>query len=120
LAELCRRSKQRVPAAEEIERFLDAPDVHTFVAEEQGELAGFAYCHELLRIDGDTMIFLYELEVYEPFRRRGIGRALVEEAKRLAAGRRLFVLADEGNEAAVRTYASAGGKPQSQVIFRFG
>ena len=65
------------------------------------------------------MVFLYELEVYEPFRRRGIGRALVEEAKRFAAGRRVFVLADEGNDAALRTYASAGGKPQRQVLFRF-
>jgi len=90
-----------------------------WIAEVHGEPAGFAYAHVLQRIDGATMVFLYELEVDERFRRRGLGCELVEEAKRLAAGRRMFVLTDENNETAMRTYAAAGGEYQPDVIFRF-
>ena len=50
--------------------------------------------------------------VAEQHRRRGIGRALVEEIKRLArvdGCRKMFVLAGRGNEAAMALYRSAGG-----------
>jgi len=119
LQELCRRYKSRVPSDDEGAHALALDDLHVWVAEVDGELAGFAYAHELPRVDGDTNVFLYELEVDERFRQRGIGRALVEEAKRLAAGRRMFVLTEPDNEAAMRTYAAAGGKSEPDVLFRF-
>jgi len=119
LQELCRRYKSRVPSDGEAAHALALDDLHVWVAEVDGELAGFAYAHELPRLDGDTNVFLYELEVDERFRRRGIGRALVEEAKRLAAGRRMFVLTEPDNEAAMRTYAAAGGESEPDVLFRF-
>jgi GNAT superfamily N-acetyltransferase len=119
LQELCRRYKSRVPTDDEAAWALALDDMHVWVAEVDGELAGFAYAHELPRVDGDTNVFLYELEVDERFRGRGLGRALVEEAKRLASGRRMFVLTDPGNEAAKRTYAAAGGRSEPDLIFRF-
>jgi GNAT superfamily N-acetyltransferase len=118
LRQLCSRYKQRVPTEEEARRVLELDDVHVWVAEVDGELAGFSYAHELQRIDGDTMVFLYELEVDERFRRRGLGRALVEEATRLAAGRRCFVLTGLDNEAAQRTYAAAGGLATTELVYR--
>ncbi len=90
-----------------------------WVAEEDGELAGFAYAHELPRVDGASSVFLYELEVGDRYRRRGIGRALVEAAKRLAGDRGMFVLTDLDNEAAQRTYAAAGGEPATELIYRW-
>ena len=108
-----------MPSDAEAAHALALDDLHVWVAEVEGELAGFAYAHDLPRIDGDTNVFLYELEVDERFRRRGLGRALVEEAKRLAAGRRMFVLTDSDNEAALRMYAAAGGESEPDVIFRF-
>jgi len=119
LQEVCRRYKSRVPSDEEAEHVLSLADLHVWVAEEDGELAGFAYAHELPRIDGATTVFLYELEVAEPFRRRGIGRALVEEANRLAGERRMFVLTDHDNEPAQRTYSAAGGSAASELIYRW-
>jgi GNAT superfamily N-acetyltransferase len=119
LRELCRRYKARVPSDEEARRVLALGDVHIWVAEVDGELAGFSYAHELQRIDGDTMVFLYELEVDERFRRRGLGRALVEEATRLAAGRRCFVLTGLDNEAGRRTYSAAGGVATTELVYRF-
>jgi GNAT superfamily N-acetyltransferase len=119
LQAVCRRYKTRVPSGEEAARTLALDDVHIWVAEVNAELAGFAYAHELSRIDGETMVFLYELEVDERFRRRGLGRALVEQAKTLAAGRRAFVLTGLENEPAQRTYAAVGGVATTELVYRF-
>jgi ribosomal protein S18 acetylase RimI-like enzyme len=115
LAELCERFGKGRPDA----RILDEPTVHVFAAIEDGEVAGFAYCHVLPRLDGTENVFLYELGVDERFRRRGLGRALVGEALRLAGGRRLFVLTDEDNAAARALYRESGGVDEAQLIFRF-
>ena len=119
LQNVCSRYKSRVPSDEEAARALALDDVHIWIAEVDSELAGFAYAHELQRIDGDTMVFLYELEVDERFRRRGLGRALVEQAKALAAGRRAFVLTGLDNESGQRTYASVGGVATTELVYRF-
>jgi ribosomal protein S18 acetylase RimI-like enzyme len=75
---------------------------------------------EVTHPDKGTEMFLYELAVDEPFRRRGIGRALTE---RLAARAReagcygMWVLTDEDNEAARATYEGTGGVPETgQVV----
>jgi GNAT superfamily N-acetyltransferase len=119
LQNVCSRYKSRVPSDEEAARVLALDGVHIWIAEVDRELAGFAYAHELQRIDGDTMVFLYELEVDERFRRRGLGRTLVEQAKALAAGRRAFVLTGLDNEAGQRTYASVGGVATTELVYRF-
>ena len=119
LQDVCSRYKSRVPSDEEAARTLARDDVHIWIAEVDRELAGFAYAHELQRIDGDTMVFLYELEVDERFRRRGLGRALVEQAQTLAAGRRAFVLTGLDNEPGQRTYASVGGVATTELVYRF-
>ena len=118
LQELCRRHKSRVPSGDEAQHVLILDDVHVWIAEVDGELAGFAYAHELQRIDGETMVFLYELDVDERFRRRGLGRALVEQAKALADGRRAFVLTGLDNEPAQRTYAAVGGVATTELVYR--
>jgi GNAT superfamily N-acetyltransferase len=119
LKKVCSRYKSRVPTDDEAARTVALDDVHIWIAEIDGELAGFAYAHELQRIDGDTMVFLYELEVDERFRRRGLGRALVEQAQTLAAGRRAFVLTGSVNEPGQRTYAAVGGVATTELVFRF-
>ena len=56
-------------------------------------------------------MFLYELEIAEEARRRGYGRALVEEVRRLArasGASAMWVTTDEGNEPARRLYATSG------------
>jgi ribosomal protein S18 acetylase RimI-like enzyme len=59
------------------------------------------------------MMFLYEAGVLAQYRRRGLGRALVEELKRLAREsdcRKMFVPTQASNEAAMALYRSAGGE----------
>ena len=123
LQELCRLFKDRVPSVDEAVAFLARDDIHVWVAEVDGEVAGFAYAYVLLRIDGDTSVFLYELGVDERFRRRGLGRALVDEARRLAetvGAAKMWVDTSYDNEPARRTYAAAGGDPSEEATLVYG
>ena len=55
------------------------------------------------------MVFIYEAAVVEEHRRRGIGRALIEEAKRLGdkdGCRSMLVPTSTSNEAAMALYCS--------------
>ena len=74
---------------------------------------GFLLGYQLARVDGPaSMMFLYEMGVHEQYRRRGIGRALVEELKRLAKENgciKMFVGTNTSNEPAMALYRSAGG-----------
>jgi GNAT superfamily N-acetyltransferase len=112
-----------VPSDEEAAAFLERDDIHVWLAEVEGELAGFAYAYVLLRIDGDTSVFLYELGVDERFRRRGLGRALVEQARALAesvGALKMWVDTSYDNEPARRTYAAARGQPSSEATLVYG
>ena len=122
LQELCRRFKDHVPSDEEAVAVLARADLPIWVAEVDGELAGFAYAHVLLRIDGDTSVFLYELGVDERFQRRGLGRALVEEARALGrelGAKEMWVETSYDNEPAKRTYAAAGGAEFPEPVLTF-
>ena len=123
LQEVCRRFKQRVPSDAETVAFLATEWAAAFVALEDDEPAGFAYGYVLPRIDGARSVFFYELEVAPAARRAGLGRALAEEMRRLAesAGAvKMWVQTDEANEAAKRTYASAGAtRAGEDVLFEW-
>lgn len=123
LQELCSRFKERVPSEEEAAALLARDDVYVWVAEVEGELAGFAYAYLLLRIDGDTSVFLYELGIDERFRRRGLGRALVDQARVLAertGALKMWVDTSYNNDAAKQTYAAAGGEPSAEPTLVYG
>jgi ribosomal protein S18 acetylase RimI-like enzyme len=123
LQELCRRFKEREPSAEEAASLLARTDVYVWVAEVRGELAGFAYAYVLDRIDGDRSVFLYELHVDGRFRRQGLGKELVEEARSLAeqvGALKMWVDTAYDNEAARRTYAGAGGQPVAEPTLVYG
>jgi len=56
---------------------------------------------------------LYEIGTAPRFRRRGVGRALVEAAKELGRARNatlMFVITSSRNTAAMRLYTSTGGR----------
>jgi ribosomal protein S18 acetylase RimI-like enzyme len=94
-------------------RFLDAQGHHLYLAYEGGVPVGFVSGVETVHPDKGTEMFLYELAVAEPFRRRGIGRALIRELAALARERGcygMWVGVDTGNDVALATYRSAGGK----------
>ena len=89
-----------------------------------GELpVGFVLAHELPRRHGDrSKLFVYEVDVAESHRRRGIGKALLERLGELASERGIrigFVLTDEDNVPANALYRSAGARTRAVVECEF-
>jgi ribosomal protein S18 acetylase RimI-like enzyme len=100
--------------------FLNDPGHHLLIAYSDGEPAGFVSGVEMTHPDKGTEMFLYELEVGEAHRRKGVGTALVEALKNLARERGnygMWVLCDEDNEAANKTYRKAGGSDSAPILF---
>ena len=67
-------------------------------------------------------LFVYEIAVLPPFRRRKVGTHLMGHVRNLVAEERLmeaFVLTDRDNAAAVRLYHGTGGQLESEsgVLF---
>jgi len=94
-----------------------ADDRHYLVAAYvEDEPVGMLLGYRLSRLDGrPPMMFVWELGVVEHHRRRGIGRALVEEAKRLGnedGCRSMLIPTETSNEAAMALYRSAGGEQE--------
>ena len=99
--------------------FLESPTHHLCIAYEDDVPAGFVSGVETTHPDKGTEMFLYELAVDEGHRRRGIGHALVAALAERARERGcygMWVLTDEDNTAAVRTYESAGGGNASEQL----
>jgi ribosomal protein S18 acetylase RimI-like enzyme len=103
------------PAREDwTSRFLAEDGHHLLIASVDGIDVGFVSGVETSHPDKGTEMFLYELGVDEPYRRRGIGRALVAALAGLAADRGcygMWVSTEADNEAALATYRSAGAGP---------
>ncbi|MFD6497284.1 GNAT family N-acetyltransferase [Streptomyces sp. NPDC059944] len=94
-------------------RFLETQGHHLYLAYEDAEPVGFVSGVETVHPDKGTEMFLYELAVAEPYRRRGTGRALVRELASLAQERGcygMWVGVDTGNDVALAVYRSAGGE----------
>jgi ribosomal protein S18 acetylase RimI-like enzyme len=100
-------------------RFLGEAGHHLLIAYEAEEAVGFVTGVEVTHPDKGTEMFLYELAVDEPFRGRGIGRALVEQLAALAreAGcYGMWVITDDDNRIARATYEGAGSVPQTDQV----
>lgn len=105
-----------IPAGGEI---LADERAHVLTAFDGDVPVGYALLYVLPRIDGRWMVFLYDVGVAEPFRRRGVGRKLMEAATavmREAGACKMFVLTDDGNEAAMALYASAGASRDADQV----
>jgi len=92
-----------------------ADDRHYFIVGYVGdEPVGYVFGYRLSRFDGrPPVMFVYEVAVVEQHRRRGIGRGLIEEAKRLAKADgcgKMLVPTNRSNEAAMALYRSTGGE----------
>jgi ribosomal protein S18 acetylase RimI-like enzyme len=106
--------------ADAAHRFLNDPGHHLLIAYADGEPAGFVSGVEMTHPDKGTEMFLNELAVGETHRRQGVATALVDALKELAREKGcygMWVLCDEDNEAAVKTYRKAGGNPSNPTLF---
>ncbi|HZU20002.1 MAG TPA: GNAT family N-acetyltransferase [Gaiellaceae bacterium] len=83
-----------------------------------GAPVGFAFGYALPRRHGlPETFFVYEVSVDEPYRRRGVGRRLMEEL--LADREDAFVLTEPDNDAANALYAALGGRRSDAVMWEW-
>jgi [ribosomal protein S18]-alanine N-acetyltransferase len=103
-----------------VERFLNDPVHHMLIAYMDDKPAGFVSGVETTHPDKGTEMFLYELGVDELYRRHGVATALVEALKDLSREKGcygMWVLCDDDNEAAVKTYRKVDGNSSSPTLF---
>jgi ribosomal protein S18 acetylase RimI-like enzyme len=111
-----------VPATQ---RFLRDDHHHLFVAYEDGRAVGFVTGVEVIHPDKGTEMFVYELNVDEAYRRRGIARALLHELEQLARDREcygMWVVTSQENVVALATYEATGAtaeKGQTVLAWSF-
>jgi ribosomal protein S18 acetylase RimI-like enzyme len=101
--------------------FGDPPAAHALIARDDEVLAGFASYSFLWPAAGlTTSLYLKELYVAEPYRRSGLGKALMDELYRIAAERgcsRVEWTTDQDNPSAQAFYEALGAKPKTSKIF---
>ena len=69
-----------------------------------------------------SMMFFYEIEVLEEYRNQSVGKALIEELKKMCERKnilKMFVLTNESNLAAMKLYESAGGERRQEGEVQF-
>jgi len=107
---------------DETRRFLEDERHHLLLGYVDDRPAGFLSAVEVFHPDKRGELFLNEVGVMEGVRRRGVARALVDELKRIGRERgcvSIWVLTDEGNEAAMRLYRSTGGVWNGDPVVMF-
>jgi aminoglycoside 3-N-acetyltransferase I len=96
-----------------LSRFLSNLANYLFVALDNDEPVGFVLAYQLQRIDTESAkMFLYEIDVAEKYRRRGIASALIARLNRIcqsASFINMFVLTNESNIPATNLYSKTGG-----------
>ncbi len=87
-----------------------APDVLLLGAFADGTLAGTVQLHFCMKANGDHRVEIAKLMTHPRFRRRGIGRVLMEAAETTAAGmgKTLLVLDTRDGDPSNQLYTSLG------------
>lgn len=88
--------------------------VIVLVAEEAGAVLGGLIAYDLPKLEQPrSEIYLYDLAVAEPARRRGVATALIDRLCRIADARGawvVFVQADHGDDPAIALYTKLGAR----------
>lgn len=102
--------------------FLDDSSAFVLAAYVEDQPVGIVWGNQMRSPTGRLTTYLHQLEVHSEFRRRGIGRGLVEQAMRLGRRRgstRFWLSTGGHNESAQALYESMGGdrKPLGDVNY---
>jgi aminoglycoside 3-N-acetyltransferase I len=101
-----------VPSDAYLRTLLGKPHVIALVARDEGRVVGGLVAYVLEKFERErSEVYIYDLAVAEPHRRRGIATQLIQLLRRIAKERGayvVFVQADLGDEPAIRLYESLG------------
>ncbi len=103
------------PSPESVNEVLLREDIYLLIAGTHEEPIGFLLAYRVPRIDRDCkMICLYELEVHEEHRRKGVGTALVRKMMTICRENdimKMWASTEASNSAAAALYTSTGFNP---------
>jgi ribosomal protein S18 acetylase RimI-like enzyme len=119
-ADLARVAVRRFKAMEhDVGEWLQSDRHMMIVALEGRSTVGWVYGYELPRVDRDErMWLLYEIDVAESHRKRGIGGGLLDAFRRLADGP-VWLVSNTSNKAAMALYAGGEHPHDDDVMIRF-
>ena len=100
------------PSPQYTRALLASPDFVALAAVSEGAVIGGLAAYVLRKFEqARSEVYIYDLAVAEPHRRRGAATALIEELKNIATAAGayvVFVQADHGDDAAIALYARLG------------
>lgn len=100
------------PSAAYLRRLLGGDNFIAVAALQGDEVVGGLAAYELRKFEQErSEIYIYDLAVADPYRRRGIATALIEQLKRVAAARGAYVIyvqADLQDSPAIELYTKLG------------
>ncbi|MBL8027519.1 MAG: GNAT family N-acetyltransferase [Fibrobacteres bacterium] len=105
------------------EKFFNSIDNILLVAYSNNVPAGFLYSHILNSLnETKPKMFLYSIDVFEPFKRKGIGTKLIAQLKKISKAyhcSEIIILTNSSNKPAMKFYRSVGGqqKNNDDVMF---
>lgn len=110
-----------LPSAEYTAEMLSRNDFHVIVAIKDQKLIGGLTAYEMKMFKGETTeMFLYEIEVAESFRRKGVAKALIGFLKQICVEKgivEMFVGTSKDNQAARNLYSATGGKADEDSVW---
>ena len=104
---------EREVGEEEVRAFLGDPASVGIVGSADGAAAGYLLGYLVRRIDGARMLIVYDVSVAAESRRRGVGRAMIDEALALArqeGASKTWVITEADNDAATALYRATGAQ----------
>ena len=109
IEEICFQPPFRFPRRY-MRRLADSPYTVTWIAEDEGQMAGFAIADCAREAEG-VIAYIQTIEVLPAMRGRGIGNELlrrIEESVRDRGARAIWLHVDSQNAGAIRLYESHG------------
>lgn len=101
-----------VPSDEYLAALLSSPTFMALAATTDDDVVGGLAAYVLDKFERDRReIYIYDLAVASPHRRRGVATALIERLRAIARARQayvIFVQADRGDDPAIALYESLG------------
>jgi len=102
------------PSSSYLQQLLGSECFIAIAALESGQVVGGIAAYELKKFEQErSEVYIYDLAVAVPHRRKGIATALIHELKNIARGRGarvVFVQADCGDEPAIALYTKLGAR----------
>jgi len=97
-----------------MEKFLKVNSNIFLLSSIEKESIGYLLAYKLDRVDRiENMVLLYEINVIDQFRRKGIAKSMIDKLKKICVEintYKMWVLTDKRNNPAINLYTTTGGK----------